>query len=267
LSKEIDESVLLNALASLGESRQKMVVVGGWCPYLYAKYLWKIPMQYLPRTTDIDIGVHETGSIRFSPTVYERMVKAGYIAERIYEDEPLPIEFIHKDGRIEVKVEFITSFEVSDDTLQRFLGSEMACHRIEGFDILLRTRPISLEVPYRKQTVKFNLLSPEIYFFHKGITFTGRASEEKRNKDMQYLYFMLKSCPKKQDFLNEVFKLKDHEYFHVFKDNILTYLGDVSCPGYPALAGMIGIGFGPGYKEIEAVFRPLVEILKDQKPR
>ena len=62
MSKQIDESVLFEALISLGESAQKVVLVGGWCPYLYAKYLWKIPMQYLPRTTDIDIGVHETGS-------------------------------------------------------------------------------------------------------------------------------------------------------------------------------------------------------------
>jgi len=262
LSKEINESILLDVLASLEESAQKMVVVGGWCPYLYAKYLWKIILQYLPRTTDIDLGVHETGSKRFSPTVYERFLKAGYAAERIYDDEPLPIEFVRKEGRIEVKIEFITSFEVSDDTLQRFLGSEIACHRIEGFDILLRSSPITLAVPYKNRKLEFKTLSPEIYFFHKGITFPSRSGEEKRNKDMQYIYFILRSCPKKGEFLEEILKLKKHEYFPVFRDNILTYMGDVSCPGYPKLGQMLGMGYEQSYKEIETVFRPLIAILK-----
>ena len=261
MSKEINESFLLDTLVFLGDSSQKMVVVGGWCPYLYAKYFWKVILRHLPRTTDIDLGVNETGSKKFTPTVYERLLKAGYAAERIYNDEPMPIEFTRKEGRIEIKVEFITSFDVSDDTLQRFLGSQLACHRIEGFDILLRSTPISLTIPYKNKTINFNILSPEIYFFHKGITFPARAEEEKRNKDLQYIYFILRSCPKKDEFLKEILKLKEHEYFHIFRDNILTYLKDETCPGYPKLAEMLGMGYKAGYKEIRTVFQPLIKIL------
>ena len=62
--KELEKG-LFDTLTVLKEVLPEMVVVGGWCPYLYARYLWKKPIPDIPSTTDIDLGVLETGSKRF----------------------------------------------------------------------------------------------------------------------------------------------------------------------------------------------------------
>ncbi|MBI4395773.1 MAG: hypothetical protein HY548_01665 [Elusimicrobia bacterium] len=45
--------------------------------------------------------------------------------KRIYNNEPIPVQFIHKANGKPIKLDFITSFETSDDTWNRFLGHEV----------------------------------------------------------------------------------------------------------------------------------------------
>lgn len=145
------------------ESRlDRIVIVGGWCPYLYARYLWRREIPNIPTTTDIDLGVLETGPRRFDPTVYDRLKKAGLAVERIYDKEPEPIEFVYKKKEVELKVEFITSFETSDDTLNRFLGRPLACNRIEAFEILLED-PIPLNLRHSGKSLRLSIPRPETF--------------------------------------------------------------------------------------------------------
>ena len=90
---EIEKSFLAT-LADLEDILDKILVVGGWCPFLYAKYLWKIPMENIPRTTDIDFGVWETGSVRYEPTVYARLLAAGYETEPYSSTDTNQVEFL-----------------------------------------------------------------------------------------------------------------------------------------------------------------------------
>lgn len=51
------ESVLFQVLSDLKEYLENLTLVGGWVPYIYAKYLWK-EIKVMPvGTVDIDIGV------------------------------------------------------------------------------------------------------------------------------------------------------------------------------------------------------------------
>ena len=92
------EKGFLDTLVLLSEALPEIVIVGGWCPYLYARYLWKKAIPNIPTTTDIDLGVIETGSKRFEITIYDRLKESGLAIERIYEEEEVPIEFIYKSG-------------------------------------------------------------------------------------------------------------------------------------------------------------------------
>ena len=56
------EKGFLDTLLAIEDSLDKIIIVGGWCPYLYAKYLWRKEIRNIPTTTDIDLGVLETGS-------------------------------------------------------------------------------------------------------------------------------------------------------------------------------------------------------------
>ena len=56
------EKGFFDTLTVLKDVLPEMVVVGGRCPYLYALHLWKKPIPDIPTTTDIDLGVLETGN-------------------------------------------------------------------------------------------------------------------------------------------------------------------------------------------------------------
>jgi hypothetical protein len=255
------ESGFLATLAVLKDVLPEIIVVGGWCPYLYARYLWKKPIPEIPTTTDIDLGVLETGSRRFGITVYAKLKAAGYALERIYEGEELPVEFIYQKKTVKLKIEFITSFETSDDTLNRFLGSELACNRIEAFELLLK-RTVTLPIRIKNEFLAVKMPPPEIFFYHKSITFVMRSEEFKRDKDLFYAYFILKFHPDKAALLATLAGLKKDEYFSAFRENIREYLSEYSSPGYlilrPFLRGWIEEGSING--EIQNAFKEIFEL-------
>ena len=228
--KELEKG-FFDTLTVLRDVLPQMVVVGGWCPYIYALHLWKKPIPEIPTTTDIDLGVLETGNTRYEKTVYDRLKSAGFGLERIYDEEETPIEFIYKKKDLKLKIEFITSFETSDDTLNRFLGSGLACNRIEAFELLLRETE-SIPLKAGKAIINLAVPTPEMFLYHKGITFVMRSAEFKRNKDLFYLYFILRFHPDREKILDALKRFKQDDYFQAFKENIKEYLSDISSPGY-----------------------------------
>lgn len=228
--KELEKG-FFDTLTVLKDVLSKIVVVGGWCPYIYALHLWKKPIPDIPTTADIDLGVLETGNIRYQTTVYDRLKSAGFDLERIYDEEETPVEFIYKKKALKLKVEFITSFETSDDTLNRFLGSNLACNRIEAFELLLKeTVNVSLKVGEQKLNIM--VPTPEMFLYHKGITFVMRSADFKRDKDLFYVYFVLRFHPDRDKLLDALSRFKKDEHFQAFKENIKEYLSDISSPGY-----------------------------------
>ena len=160
--------------------------VSGWCPYLYAHHLWKRKIPNIPTTLDIDLGVLETGNQHFKTTVYEKLKSGGLALERLYAEEETPVEFIYKKKAVEIKIEFITSFETTDDTLNRFLGSELACNRIEAFELLLK-QTLTVPIKIKTKTLSLRIPTPEMFLYHKGITFVMRSVDFKRDKEASFL--------------------------------------------------------------------------------
>lgn len=263
---EVFEKQFLDTLAELGEDLDKIVIVGGWCPFLYAKYLWHRHLPAMPTTLDIDLGVTETGTKRYPVTVYEKLKKAGFAVERLYPDEAEPIEFVSKKGKSELKLEFITSFLTSDDTLNRFLGKELACNRIEAFEILLAS-PLVLEIKHGKHPLKLRIPDPATFLFHKGISFVMRGSGYKLGKDLFYVYFILKYHPDRAALLAGLEKLRPHELFDNFRQNLQEYLDDFDQPGYAIIRKFLGRSIDPRTvnKEIKETFTDLFMLLGQEE--
>lgn len=225
------ENQFLDALAVLQEALEKIVIVGGWCPYLYAKHLWKKPLPNIPTTLDIDLGVLETGVHAYPQTVYDKLKHEGFAMERIYAEEADPIEFVSRQGAVDLKLEFITSFYTSDDTLNRFLGRKLACNRIDAFEILLE-RTLVLEIDHRGRRLRVNAPDPAAFMFHKGISFVMRSDAYKQAKDLFYLYFIFKYHPQPESLMRKLRELKAHALYVNFAQNVREYLDDYTCPGY-----------------------------------
>ena len=255
------EQGFLDTLSAIEDSLDKIIIVGGWCPYLYAKYLWRKEIPNIPTTTDIDLGVLETGSRRFDRTIYDKFSAAGLAVERIYDDEPQPVEFVYKKNELEMKVELITSFQTTDDTLNRFVGSPLACNRIEAFEVLLED-PTHIDIKQSGKSLRLSIPKPATFLYHKGITFVMRSYEPKRDKDLSYVYFILKFCPEPETLLEDLVRYKKHELFKSFRANLKKYLGDVSKPGYKMLRPFVRrwVEEKKINQEIKEIFEPLLQI-------
>lgn len=221
--KEFEEG-LFKVLSELKPYLQHFVLVGGWVPYLYSKYLWRNTKLLPVSTLDIDIGLKEVRPPWKNKTLFTKFKQLGYDLEPIYSKESFPLIPIFTDQRrgFKMRLEFITSFYVSDDTANKFLGREIAIHRIDGFELLL-TDIIELKIPYINQLIKINIPEPYIFIFHKGLTFPTRDDETKQAKDLYYLYYVLRFHPKYEELITELKSLKQNEYFDVFIQNLQEF--------------------------------------------
>ena len=68
------EKGFLDTLAAIEDGLDKIVIVGGWCPYLYAKYLWRKEIPNIPTTTDI------FGDLQEAATLVFLLVEEEYVA-------------------------------------------------------------------------------------------------------------------------------------------------------------------------------------------
>nr|MBP9128210.1 hypothetical protein [Elusimicrobiota bacterium] len=70
-------------LLALGQDHlNNLTVVGGWCPYLYAKYVWQKQAPEI-MTMDINFAVKRMTPDRFSESVYHRLLAANLIPRRM----------------------------------------------------------------------------------------------------------------------------------------------------------------------------------------
>lgn len=215
------EKAFLKILIDIKLYLHHFVIVGGWVPYIYSKYLWK-NLSVLPVSTlDIDIGVREVKPPWKNKTLFSKIEQLKYKLEPVYNKESLPLVpvFIDKKKGFEMKIEFITSFYVSDDAINRFLGREIAIHRIDEFDWLLN-QVIELKIIFQGQIIKPNVPQPHIYLFHKGLTFLMREDDIKQAKDLYYLYYVLRFHPKYDELVNKLKSLKEEALFNIFIQNL-----------------------------------------------
>lgn len=215
------EKDFLKIIYSLRQYLSYFVLVGGWVPYLYAKYLWK-NLSILPVSTlDIDIGIRETRPYWKDKTLFTKFANLKYKLEPVYDKEPLPLVpvYLNKKRKLEIKIEFITSFYVSDDTINHLLGKEIAIHRIDEFEWLLDKVDV-LKIPYKRKIIKLNLPQPYIYLFHKGLTFMMREDDVKKAKDLYYLYYILRFYPKYTELVSSIKSLENKDVFDIFIRNL-----------------------------------------------
>lgn len=85
------EKTLFKVLDDLSEYLSYLVLVGGWVPHLYRKYLWQIESRLPHSTVDIDIGVIPPSKEYPDTTVYSKFHKLGYGESHLKMDRLFPI--------------------------------------------------------------------------------------------------------------------------------------------------------------------------------
>ncbi len=90
-----------------------------------------------------------------------------------------------------------------------------------------------------------------------------RSADFKRDKDLFYVYFILKFHPDRKKLFETLGKLKKDDYFQDFRKNLKEYLSDISRPGYLILRPFLRTWIEEGkiHEEIETVFSDVMRML------
>ena len=129
-------------LLALGQDHlNNLTVVGGWCPYLYAKYVWQKQAPEI-MTMDINFAVKRMTPDRFSESVYHRLLAANLIPRRMDMDDDNKIQFSYPVDRVLVPVDFITEPDVLPEGQHAVERPYDACSPVPEVAIALKPEPI-----------------------------------------------------------------------------------------------------------------------------
>lgn len=238
-----EEKLFLGFLKDIAPYKDFAVIIGGWLPYLYVKYLWKIKKDvHIIKTNDIDVALHECFQ-KQTISIREAFEQTGhYSKERVYDLEDHPFNFFLGDTSDDesMRIDFITHDLANPADIEKNLtGKGVNIINLETIEIMLkRENWIELNIGSTKKRITVPVISPATYFFIKGITFTDRNQKEnnyKFAKDMWSMFFMLENVPtlQKNNFIKDIldFRNKESSYFEVFKNNIHEYFNALDSRG------------------------------------
>ena len=208
------EELLAKVIIDLDDFLPYLVLVGGWIPYLYAKYIWpenirekaakNTALPFSPQavitTTDLDFGVMVT-PYSGDESIAERIQKLGYAQRHVSMDRPFPFVPVVK-GRGEnekAEVEFITVLDPPENLREKLVGKQIKLNTIPYFGILLKS-PITVKL----FSCKVQLPTESTFIFHKLLTFVERDNKEKLKKDLYYSYYMLRYSPDKDALISQI---------------------------------------------------------------
>ena len=222
------EKLLIKVIDDLVDFLPYLVLVGGWVPYIYARYIWKNVPNLAVTTSDIDFGVGVLG-FDGKDTVASRVQKLGYGERHVSMDRMIPFVPIVKDtvGDLKAEVEFITDPKVPRAFVNKIIGPEIKINEIEHFSLLLES-VITAKMDERE----IQIPTESMFTFHKLLTFVERQNREKLKKDLYYVYYMLRFCPKKEQLVDDVLSLiKSRKEGKRVKQNLNEYFNSVDSKG------------------------------------
>ena len=229
MSKEFSGEILLfKVIDDLADFLPYLVLVGGWVPYIYARYIWKNVPNMAVTTGDIDFGVGAQ-DYNGKDTVASCVQRLGYGERHVSMDRSFPFVPIVKDasGDVKAEVEFITDPKVSRKLVNKIVGQEIKINEIQHFSLLLGS-VLTAQIDLKS----IQIPTESMFTFHKLLTFVDRENKEKLRKDLYYVYYMLRFCPKREQLADDVVALiKKRKEGKQVKENLKEYFSSVDSKG------------------------------------
>lgn len=223
---------MVKVLRDLENFLPYLVLVGGWVPLLYSRYLWRIKQEPLT-TVDIDFGFEEV-TYKGKQTIADQVTKKKYGEHHVEMGRDIPFVPIVKleDKGLKADVEFITGPQTSSSIKERLVGREILVNTIQDFDILFeRTLKLNIE------GFSITIPQPDIYAFHKLLTFDQRTKPDKKSKDLFNAYYVLFFSPDEKKLHDAVRNMiQTHSAGRRVKANIEKYFGDPDAKGPTMIA-------------------------------
>ena len=215
------ESDLFGVLDDLSGYLSDLTLVGGWVPYIYARFLWRSTGATPVFTSDVDLGLLPDRAQAHKKTIYETLLSLNYAERHLELGKDQPVVFYRKN---KTRLDFIAPIGGGDSVVKRLLGREISLNRLEDFDFLINN---VMEIPVKRHGREYALRCPRpaAFVLHKCATFTDRDDRQKMGKDLYYAYFVLRHAPNPEELAAEIRGYGKEMVFAKASANIKEYFG------------------------------------------
>jgi len=215
------EADLFGVLDDLSEYLPDLTLVGGWVPYIYAKFLWRSAGTTPIFTSDVDLGLTAQGARTHKKTIFETLSSLEYAERHLKIGKLHPVVFYRKN---KTRLDFIAPADTKNITVNQLLGREISLNRLEDFDFLLNN---VMEIPLKRGGRNYTLRCPRpgAFALHKCATFVEREDRQKMGKDLYYAYFVLRHAPVQEELAGELRQYAKEDLFAKAAINIKEYFG------------------------------------------
>jgi hypothetical protein len=223
------EEIFFKVLEDLKDYLDSLVLVGGWLPYVYSRFLWDNLSVKTITTTDIDFGVSSKPNRIYSQTIFELLSKLDYKERHLQMDRLYPV-VLYKQGK--VRLDFIAPQKIKNEIIERVIGKQININKIDKFEFLLKCLTIiNVKGRKRQQIYKIKCPKPSAFLYHKAATFIDREDEYKQAKDLDSIYFILRYAPDLDNIFKEVAQYTRKGYFKGVSQNLTKYFERKTAPG------------------------------------
>lgn len=215
------EADLFGVLDDLSGYLADLTLVGGWVPYVYARYLWRADGAIPVFTSDVDLGLAPERARAHEKTIFETLSSLKYTERHLKLGKLHPVVFYRKN---KTRLDFIAPAGAGDAAVNRLLGREISLNRLEDFAFLLNN---VMEIPLKRGGREYALRCPRpgAFVLHKCATFTDRDDRQKMGKDLYYAYFVLRHAPDPEGLAAELRQYAKEAVFAKAGANIKEYFG------------------------------------------
>lgn len=231
----------------------EIVIGGGWVPLIYYHYLLADKARKPIQTRDIDLMVNLKLPVLGSKTVYQLLVEAGFRPTFKSREAPPVIGYEGNIDGHEVEIEFLTDQRGAKEDVVVEVQKGLSAQSLRYISIPL-TSVIEVEIDDIPVVDGSPLLtvkvpSPGAYIFHKGLVFVRRKQQQKKAKDLYYIFDILANCLElRERIINELQELKKHfphPWFKRFIRNLDSHFSNLTSEGVMLVLSQRPVGAFP----------------------
>ncbi len=236
---------LFKTLQILDEYLPEIVLGGGWVPLIYFHYVLGDKSLYTILTADIDFMVNN--KLPEKEKSIDSLLKEAGLNEKCLGAANKPV--VHYVGNIDdndITVEFLTDLKGAGDkqiiSVQKGLNAEALRYLSLSIDNSIIVEIDDAEKFGLQNNIKIRVPTPGAFVFHKGLVFTLRKENAKKEKDLYYIFNLLSTMKLQQRIIDEIIDLRNNydSWFKTFLKNMTDYFTVIKDESVGAGGGMGG---------------------------
>jgi hypothetical protein len=223
------EDLLISTfLKSIGPWKKYVVIGGGFAPIIYKIYLSDNKTGILPiGTRDLDSLIPHNISKIDDKKLSQYLIDSGF--KPFFKDLDIPAteSYVKVIEGNELEIEFLTSCNIRKNENKNVKIAGIVAQPLKYLELSLQN---SLEFSTYLNDVGL-VVKPDIWIFHKGLTFTKRLSDSKKNKDLYGIWYVATQLGEfSERTIIEVNNLSKYhsKWFKRFQKNLIKWIDQAS---------------------------------------